>query len=247
MAVIVKISIILVLLMTIAGCRALSEAFEPDANAQTQDLPLVKREQPNLSSQPAEAAVDPDSDDLVEDPNPIPLTGNSNTTPAANNNASSNNEAKTGPETVQPGKNYVATMNGFGTVKTGMTVAQASQALGTELVRGAGYEDACYYVDAKDLPGVRLMAANGKITRIDISSDKYPTDKGAKVGDSEDKIKSLYQNVEVVPNKYDEKKHEMVVISGDEQYMLIFETDGSRVTGYRVGFTQEVLYVEGCS
>ncbi len=129
-----------------------------------------------------------------------------------------------------------------------MTVSQASQALGTELVRGRGYEDSCYYVDPKQgFKGVRFMVTNGSVARIEIDSKEYATDKGAKIGDTEAEIKSLYKGVQVYPQKYDEKKNDMEVRSDDKKYLIIFETDGKRVTGFRVGKAEEVGYVEGCS
>ncbi len=39
----------------------------------------------------------------------------------------------------------------------------------------------------------------------------------------------------------------MEVRSADEQYLIIFETDGKHVTGFRAGQAEEVGYVEGCS
>lgn len=168
---------------------------------------------------------------------------NSSLTTDANTNRSANTEQKT----VEPDGNYVVTFNGFGSVKVGMTIAQASQALGAELVRGKGYEDTCFYVDPKGIQGVRFMVTNDKIARIDVSSNKYATDKGARIGDTEARIKSLYPGIKVYPQKYDEKKHDVEINSGDKKYLIIFETDGRRVTGFRVGNTEEVGYVEGCS
>ena len=255
-----KILIILVFLTTVSGCRALSEALDPDQNVPRQDLPVAKRDQPNLSSEPAKIDVNPDSDDLVEvtESEPVSVGDNSNTELANSNNSSNENSSSTTQsdtdsnpnteqENVEPGGNYVVTFNSFGKVKTGMTTEQAAQTLGAELVRGKGYEDACFYLDPKAMQGVRFMVTNGKISRIDISGSKYATDKGAKVGDTEEKIKSLYPSVQVYPNKYDEKKHDLEVFSADEKYLIIFETDGSRVTGFRVGNAEEVGYVEGCS
>ena len=83
--------------------------------------------------------------------------------------------------------------------------------------------------------------------RIEIESKAYATDKGAKIGDTEAKIKRLYKGVKVSPQKYDEKKHDMEVYSGDKEYLIIFETDGKRVTAFRVGKAEEVGLVEGCS
>ncbi len=256
---IVKLFIILALLTTISGCRALSDALDPDKNTPRQDLPSVKREKPNLSSEPAKIDVDPNSDDLIEvtENEPSSVGDNSNVALATNNNstnenstlteADTDNNPNTEQENVESSKNYIVTFNSFGDVKIGTTPEQASQTLGTKLVRGDGYEDACYYVEAPNLEGVRFMVTNGKIARIDISNNKYATDKGAKIGDTEDKIKSLYKGINVNPQKYDEKKHDMEIYSSDERFLIIFETDGKRVTGFRAGNAEEVGYVEGCS
>ncbi len=66
------------------------------------------------------------------------------------------------------------------------------------------------------------------------------------IGDTEDKIKNLYPRANVQPQKYDEKKYDIEIYSDDEQYMIIFETDGKQVTGFRVGNTEEVSNVGGC-
>ncbi len=53
------------------------------------------------------------------------------------------------------------------------------------------------------------MVTNGFVARIEIESKAYATDKGAKIGDTEAKIKSLYKGVQVYPQKYDEKKNDI--------------------------------------
>jgi len=75
-----------------------------------------------------------------------PVGKNSNTAPLTKNNSSTNNDNLNAEQSdieqndkVSDGNNAV-TFNSFGKVITGMTVSQASQALGTELVRGKGYE-----------------------------------------------------------------------------------------------------------
>lgn len=219
----------------LTGCRALSDKLDPDKNGSSRDLPSVKRENPNLSSEPAPIKVDPDSEKLIEE-----------TRSAANPKGTP--EANTKPENVAPGGNYVVTFDSFGKVKVGMTVAQAEQALMVKLVRGSGYENACYYVEPEGLPGVRFMVTNEKIARVDISSASYVTDKGAKVGDTEGMIvEDLYPRARVQPQKYDEKKHDIEIYSADEKYLIVFETDGNRVTGFRFGNVEEVSQVNGCS
>lgn len=166
------------------------------------------------------------------------------TSASDNSNRQSNFEQKDKPSA----NNTIITHNSFGKVKVGMTVSDASKTLGTELVRGKGYKDDCYYVEPKQqYKGVLFMVTKGTIARIDIKSKEYATDKGAKIGDTEAKIKQLYKGIEVVPQKYDEKKHDMEFYSEDKKFLINFETDGNRVTGFRVGKAEEVGYVEGCS
>ncbi len=224
-----KIFILFALLTTISGCRATSEMSAPDKNATNENLRIVKNE----------------SDSADKNSNvALPTNNNSSTDNDNPNVAHSDIKQK---DEVSNGDNVV-TFNSFGKVKTGMTVAQASQALGTKLT---GEPDAgidCYYVNPKQgFKGVRFMITKGTIARIEIESKEYATDKGAKIGDTEAKIKSLYKGVQVYPQKYDEKKNDMEVHSDDKQYLIIFETDGKRVTGFRAGKAEEVGYVEGCS
>jgi len=205
-----KAFIILALLTTISGCRAVSGMPDSNENAPNENLRVVETETQNDNPNAEQADIEP-NDKVSTD-------------------------------------NNVVTFNSFGKVKTGMTVSQASQALGTELVRGKGYEDGCYYAAPRQgFKGVRFMVTNGSVARIEIASKEYATDKGAKIGDTEDKIKSLYKDVQVFPQKYDAKKNDLEVHSADKQYLIIFETDGKRVTGFRVGKAEEVSLVEGCS
>lgn len=140
----------------------------------------------------------------------------------------------------------IVTYNSFGKIKVGMTVRQASQAFGVELIAPNGTGE-CYYVEPKrGTKGVDFMVIEGKIARIDIAGKAYATDKGAKIGDTEAKIKSLYKGIKIHPQKYDEKRHYMEIYSRDKKYLLIFETDGKVVTGFRVGKAEEVSWVERC-
>lgn len=144
---------------------------------------------------------------------------------------------------------YVVTYNSFGGVKVGMTVSKASKALGIPLVRGAGYEGDCYYVSPKrGFKNVAFMMNGQQIARIDIDGKEYATDRGAKVGDTEAKIKRLYKGIyKVSPHKYIDHAHYIEVEMKGGKYSIIFETDGKRVTRFRAGRFPEVGYVEGCS
>lgn len=239
-----KVVIILALLTTISSCRALSESLEP---GEDKNLKAVKREKPNLSDESAKITVDPDSDKLTEEKNAPVLKENPNRTNNTNTSTNANSNSATDTDTAPTNTDTVVTHNSFGNIKVGMTVAQASQALGTELVAPDGKGE-CYYVQPKQgFRGVGFMVISGKIARIDIESKEYATDKGAKIGDTEEKIKSLYKGIRVFPQQYDEKRNDMEVFSADEKYLIIFETNGKVVTGFRVGQVEEVGWREGCS
>jgi hypothetical protein len=97
--------------------------------------------------------------------------------------------------------------------------------------------------------GVSVMVVKGKIARIDVDTGSVTTEDGARIGDTEDRIKSIYgEEVKVEPDKYIEGGHYMTV-AGDSTSAgkaLVFETDGKRVTRFRGGRIPEVKWVEGC-
>ncbi len=146
------------------------------------------------------------------------------------------------PQTVE----WKVTYTGVGPIRVGMTVAQAREALNGALVIKDS-STACYYARlGKGPEDVSLMITNGQIARVDIIGDSIATEAGARVGDTEDRIKTLYAGrVEVQPHKYT-NGHYLVVKPDAGESRLIFETDGSKVTLYRAGKLPEVEWVEGC-
>jgi len=145
---------------------------------------------------------------------------------------------------------YVVSYNGFGPVKIGMSLPQAAKVLGVRVTRDAGYEgNECYYASPKrGFKEVAFMMSGQRIVRVDIDSKEYATDRGARVGDTEAKIKRLYKGkVKVSQHPYVDYGHYLEVEFEDGRYSLIFETDGKRVTRFRAGRSPEVGYIEGCS
>lgn len=145
---------------------------------------------------------------------------------------------------------FVVTDDGFGPVKIGMTLAQASKALGVRVTRDAGYDgNVCYYASPKGgFKGIAFMMSGRRIVRIDIDSQDYATDKGAKIGDSETHIKRLYEGkYKVYHHSYVDDGHYLKIETKGGKYGIIFETDGKSVGRYRVGLSEQVGYVEGCS
>lgn len=146
-------------------------------------------------------------------------------------------------------------INGIGSVRVGMTITEASKAAGTKLIRESGYETnlSCFYVKPQGEPkDIGFMVTNKRISRVDVWNNKSITTlSGAKIGDTESRIKSLYPGqIQVTPHKYVQGGHDLIFIpkdAVDKNYRLLFETDGKRVTRFRSGKLPEVEFVEGCS
>ncbi|MEH2076874.1 MAG: hypothetical protein V7K57_21145 [Nostoc sp.] len=143
-------------------------------------------------------------------------------------------------------------INGIGEVRVGMTVSQAAKAAGTKLA-GDSPNNSCYYVKPQNQPkNLSFMVTKGRISRVDVRQNtQITTLKGAKIGDTEAQIKSLYPGqIKVTPHKYVQGGHYLTFIPkdrADRNYRLVFETDGKVVTQLRSGKLPEVEYVEGCS
>ncbi|MBC8145708.1 MAG: hypothetical protein H7X80_08980 [bacterium] len=92
-----------------------------------------------------------------------------------------------------------------------------------------------------------LMINEGRVARIEVRDSITETVEGARVGDSEARIRSLYAGrLRVEPHEYVDG-HYLIVMQGDNKHRIVFETDGKRVTRYRAGRHPEVEWVEGCS
>jgi hypothetical protein len=149
-------------------------------------------------------------------------------------------------QTKHPAPKYTVTFNNFGAVKVGMTVSQASKALGVRL--NTTEQGACRYFKVNGrFKDVGFMVNDGTIARFDLSESGIATDRGAQVGDTEARIKRLYKGqYKVTKHKYTDGNYIEVEMKGGK-FSIIFETDGKRVTSIRAGRSPEVGYVEGCS
>jgi len=145
---------------------------------------------------------------------------------------------------------FIVSFDGFGPVKIGMTAAEAAKVLGVRVTRDPGYEDnSCYYTSPKGgFEKIAFMMSGRRIARIDIDSKEYATDRGAKIGDTEARIKSLYKGMyKVLRHEYVDAGHYIEVEANGGKTRIIFETNGKRVVTFRVGRPEQVGYVEGCS
>jgi hypothetical protein len=131
-----------------------------------------------------------------------------------------------------------------------MTVVEAKAVVPGFSVPASRDSTACTYGKASSLPaGVNVMVEGGKVVRVEIRRGSVATSTGARIGDSEERIKTLYPGVTVTPHKYAPGGHYLTVVpasAADGAYRIIFETDGKRVTSYRAGIKPQVEYVEGC-
>ena len=141
--------------------------------------------------------------------------------------------------------------DGLGQIQIGMTLDEAVN-MGL-LNERPDIKQACDFVFpavGAGIPfGVNVMVVKGKVARIDVDTGTVTTEDGAKIGDSEDKIKSIYgDELKVSPHKYIEGGHYLTVLgdSASAGKAMVFETDGKQVTMFRAGRIPEVQWVEGC-
>jgi hypothetical protein len=134
-------------------------------------------------------------------------------------------------------------------MSAGMTVEEARAALGAELSEPA--DSQCGYITSPaGPPGVRFMVVDGRVVRVEVRDTTVATDAGARVGDVEERVESLYRGrVRVTPQKYTQGHYLTVTPAApaDSQFRLVFETDSGKVTSYRAGLLPMVEWVEGCS
>jgi hypothetical protein len=147
------------------------------------------------------------------------------------------------------GTSFTVTANSFGPLRVGMTVAQAAKAMGGGFGAPKGYSGGCgYAVLVKAPPGLAVMLDNSRVARFEVRSGAIATAEGARIGDTEARINSLYAGrVTTTPHKYVQGGHYLTVVPGTaSRDRIVFETDGSKVTEYRSGKTPEVEQVERC-
>ncbi|MEG4202709.1 hypothetical protein QUA20_02080 [Microcoleus sp. Pol7_A1] len=154
-------------------------------------------------------------------------------------------------------ENSKLAINGIGPIRVGMTVNEASQSAGVKLVFVGSGPDAyscSYFKPQGELKDIAFMVTKGRIARIDISDKRITTIRGAKIGDTEDRIISLYPGqIQITKHPFplrpnENRKHLTFVPKdvSDKNYRVIFETGNNRVYRLRSGKLPEVEFIEGC-
>src|SRR5215212_3204380 len=148
--------------------------------------------------------------------------------------------------TDKPAGEWEVTAAGIGTLRAGMSLDEAKIILHDNLAIPTKLQE-CDFVRTKTGPkGIMFMVEKGAIARVDVTSGSVATAEGAKIGDSEERIKSLYPGqVAVQPHKYTEGHYLVITPKGGGDNRIVFDTDGKKVTRYRSGRMPAVQYVEG--
>ena len=141
---------------------------------------------------------------------------------------------------------------GMGPVRIGMTLAEAEEVVGDMAhVRSEKAVGSCQYVAPRNGPeGVKFMAVDDRIVRIDVAAKGSSTPAGAGVGDSQDEIMAMFPGKIDTTQSYCNRGDQLLTFvpqdPAQQQFRVIFETNGSEVTGYRAGQLPEVGFGAGC-
>ncbi len=158
-------------------------------------------------------------------------------------------------------------IDGIGPIRVGMTVAEAEKSAQVQLVeKGGRATNNCFHLWPKTGPqnlafmvisnrdDNRIVRSSDRIARVDIfKGSRISSLRGAKIGDTEARIKALYPaQIRVTPHHYTGHQggHYLTFMpkdAADKDFRLIFETLNGRVTQFRAGKLPEVEYVEGCA
>lgn len=143
---------------------------------------------------------------------------------------------------------------GYGPVRIGMSIAEASAALGAELVAdGSPEPDICetYHLlpEAEAPDGLRFLAQNGRLSRItDHGSPDVRTPEGVGVGASDAEVRAAYPGAIEAPAKYDPPPaHSLTVWRAPDESGLRFEISAEGVVTTMHAGDESIRLVEGCA
>jgi hypothetical protein len=135
---------------------------------------------------------------------------------------------------------------GGGVLRFRMPLAQAIAATNGDFFTRRANLDCSYFRTSRSPIGVKIMVVDRVVVRIDVDSGSTATPEGIKIGSTEAQVQSAYgDRAETGPHKYTDGH--VITVRGDGDFRFVFETNGSKVTRYRVGVTPAVEWVEGCS
>jgi len=143
----------------------------------------------------------------------------------------------------------LADFGGVGGARVGTTIQELALLLGDTVQIEDWNPPDCDYAHFSALPEVSVMVWGDSIMRFDMYTPAVRTTEGIGVGTTERDVLEAYPQGRLAPHPYDGPEGHYVIVDAPEdgQLGMIFETDGSVVTSYRVGFRRAVALIEGCS
>lgn len=154
-------------------------------------------------------------------------------------------------------------LDGIGPIKVGMSLAQATAAVGKPVEVNPDYVlDNCAYARVQGGPeGLSFMVLRDnaadpwRIVRVNVNDNpRLATLAGVRIGATEADVKSTYSGpgetgtIAVTGHEYVEGGHYITYdVDGPQGLLLLFETDGTKVTEFRSGQQDPVGYPEGCA
>ena len=156
----------------------------------------------------------------------------------------------------QAGPDWTVYLRRAGAIRIGASLDETRRALADRKATLQGSAprspiDECSYLATDALPdGFTVMFQRGRVVRIDIRRAGLKTASGVGVGSTEDDVRRAYvARIETTLRKYTVGHYLTYTTAdeGDRGLGMVFETDGARVTSFRIGTTEAVALVEGCS
>jgi hypothetical protein len=152
-------------------------------------------------------------------------------------------------------------LDGIGPVRVGMSIQEASRAIDRDVAVDPDSlfdEDSlCGFAEVKGGPADLLFMVTRATTtgpwiiaRVDVvEASRIVTGAGIRIGAGEDEVKKAYgAPLKVEAHQYQEAGHYLVLdVDGAGGLMLLFETDGAKVTQFRSGTEGAVRAPEGCA
>ena len=146
-----------------------------------------------------------------------------------------------------------ARMDGYGNIEFGLTGEEARADWSGNPLEALGEPAAgssCHHLVPAGAPPLAFMFENDLFVRYSVESDEITAPGGGRVGMDAATLQGLYgKRLQSAPHKYVEGGRVLTSAEagGRLPSKLMFELDADgRVTGWRVGLSPQVDYVEGC-
>ncbi len=145
------------------------------------------------------------------------------------------------------------TGQGYCGVTFGMTPEQATARfpVGLDGYDGAGADaqgkpDHCFEMfGTEPVQGISFLVEGGKVGRVDFLTDAAKTADGFGIGSDAEVIRAKFgAAVMDAPNKYEPEVTDLTVTEGASKF--VFEIQGGKVRGWRVGTAPTIDYTEHC-